>query len=187
MEEAAVADAIFDTGRLTRTAAKPRGSEREFERFFDAMWPRTRALAMRMGLGREDAEDVGLDAMAAAFDRWARVQAMPYRDGWLLKVTANMALRRLKKARPVRAPIVTQPVGIDDEVAGRITVNAVLAGMPRRQRQVVVLRYLADLSEVEVARLLRLDVGSVKKHASRARMALVGKMADLSGASDDGD
>src|SRR5713226_7914973 len=104
------------------------------------MWPRARSLAMRMGLGREDAEDVALDAMAAAFDRWGRVRALPYRDGWLLKVTANLALRRLKKPRPGRAPIVTAPVGMDDEVAGRVAVNGVLAGLPRRQRQVVVLR-----------------------------------------------
>ena len=46
-------------------------------------------------------------------------------------------------------------------------VRAALAGLPRQQRAVLVLRYFADLPEVEIAQALGCSVGSVKTHASR--------------------
>ena len=45
-------------------------------------------------------------------------------------------------------------------------------GRSRRQREVVVLRYLADLPEREVATLLGTSVGSVKQHCHRAMSRL---------------
>jgi RNA polymerase sigma factor (sigma-70 family) len=42
-----------------------------------------------------------------------------------------------------------------------------LATLSRRQREVIVLRFLADLPEADVARALGCSVGSVKQHSSR--------------------
>jgi RNA polymerase sigma factor (sigma-70 family) len=47
-----------------------------------------------------------------------------------------------------------------------------LVSLPRRQRQVVALRYLADLSEADVARGLGCSVGAVKRHARRGLEAM---------------
>ena len=44
--------------------------------------------------------------------------------------------------------------------------------LSRRQRQVILLHYLADLSVGDVARVLGLSEGSVKTHLHRARSAL---------------
>jgi DNA-directed RNA polymerase specialized sigma24 family protein len=44
--------------------------------------------------------------------------------------------------------------------------------LPRRQREVVALRYLADLGEADTASLLGITIGSVKQHARRALEAL---------------
>ena len=49
---------------------------------------------------------------------------------------------------------------------------AALTRLPKRQREVVVLRYLADLPEQEVAEQLGTSVGSVKQHAHRATARL---------------
>ena len=49
---------------------------------------------------------------------------------------------------------------------------AVLADLPARQRACVVLRYMDDLAEEEVARTLGIRVGTVKAHLARAREAL---------------
>lgn len=44
--------------------------------------------------------------------------------------------------------------------------------LPHRQREVVVCRYYLELGEAETAELLGIGIGSVKRHAHRARAAL---------------
>ncbi len=44
--------------------------------------------------------------------------------------------------------------------------------LPRRQKEVVVLRYYLDMSEAEIAQALGISQGAVKSHASRAIRAL---------------
>jgi RNA polymerase sigma factor (sigma-70 family) len=51
-------------------------------------------------------------------------------------------------------------------------VLALLDALPRRQREVIVLRYWLDLSEAEIARTLDISPGTVKSSASRALAAL---------------
>ena len=52
------------------------------------------------------------------------------------------------------------------------TCTARLATLPKRQREVVVLRYLADLSEAQTAAALGCAPGTVKTHAARGLEAL---------------
>ncbi len=47
-----------------------------------------------------------------------------------------------------------------------------MQALPRRQREVVTLHYLADLPLVEVAAVLGISIGSVKSHLFDARAAL---------------
>ena len=47
-----------------------------------------------------------------------------------------------------------------------------LRGLQRRQREVLVLRYLADMTEAQVADALGISVGSVKAYGSRGLAAL---------------
>ena len=54
-----------------------------------------------------------------------------------------------------------------------------LAALPRQQRAVLVLRYLEDLPEAEVASLLGCSVGTVKTHAHRGLRALRRSLGDL--------
>ena len=60
--------------------------------------------------------------------------------------------------------------GLSGDVHRELT-DAVRA-LPRRQREVVVLRYFLDLSEHQIAEWLGISNGSVKRHASRATTAL---------------
>jgi RNA polymerase sigma factor (sigma-70 family) len=148
-----------------------RQTDEGFDAFFNAVWPRATGTATRMGLSREEAEDVALDALAITCDRWDRVRRMEYGQAWTLKVTTNLALRRLKK-RPDPVPADSAESSLEDGVTNRLALGDEIRRLPRRQREVVALRYLADLPEVDVARALGLDVGTVKQHASRGRHAL---------------
>jgi DNA-directed RNA polymerase specialized sigma24 family protein len=47
-----------------------------------------------------------------------------------------------------------------------------LAGLPERQREVLVLRYYGDLSEAQIAEALGISPGAVKTHAARGLASL---------------
>ena len=47
-----------------------------------------------------------------------------------------------------------------------------LRALPQRQREVLVLRYYADLSEAQIADAMGISTGAVKSHASRGMAAL---------------
>ena len=51
-------------------------------------------------------------------------------------------------------------------------VLAALRQLPDRQREVLVLRYYADLSEAQIAEAIGISRGAVKSHASRGMAAL---------------
>jgi RNA polymerase sigma factor (sigma-70 family) len=57
-------------------------------------------------------------------------------------------------------------------------VVAALRRLPRRQREVLVLRYWANLDEAEIAETLRISRGTVKSTASRALDALENILKD---------
>ena len=63
---------------------------------------------------------------------------------------------------------------LEHDVADRLW--GALTGLPRRQRQVLVLRYYLDQSEAEIAETLQVSRGSVKRHASRGLETLAHAM-----------
>jgi RNA polymerase sigma factor (sigma-70 family) len=91
---------------------------------------------------------------------------------WVVRVSSNLAIDRWRRHRRARtyeskpAPAATDP---DPE---RVDLYRALDALPRRQRDVVVLRYLADMSEDDVARAIGCSVGTVKSNAARGRAAL---------------
>ncbi len=177
---------------------------------FDERATHLAALAYRVGFrilgNREDARDVTQEALARAYARWARVG--PYDEAWITRVTTNLALdltRARRRTGPTgragagdgrsggdeaselarhadgaRAPGGTGPDPAT-VVAQRRELVAVLGQLSRRQREVVALRYLADLSEVDVAAALGCSVGTVKQHASRGLAALRAALTPVSG------
>jgi RNA polymerase sigma factor (sigma-70 family) len=54
----------------------------------------------------------------------------------------------------------------------RSAVIAALRDLPMRQREAIVLRYYADLSEAEIAATMGISRGAVKSHTSRGMAAL---------------
>lgn len=113
-----------------------------------------------------EAEDVAAEALARALRSWDRVGGLPYRRAWVVRVASNLAVDCARRRRPAVAPPSPSP-----DVAEAVTAPAGAecrpAGLPRRQCQVVAMRYLAGLTEAEVARSLGISLNSVKKHTGR--------------------
>jgi RNA polymerase sigma-70 factor (ECF subfamily) len=131
-------------------------------------------IALRILRDPADAEDAAAETLARTLVAWQRIGNKPHLVAWVSRVTANVAIdigrRRQRDRRPLpRTPTVD---AIDSEVLGSLATADLLAQLPRRQREVVALRYIADLDENEVARCLRISVGAVKTHAHRGLAAL---------------
>lgn len=143
-----------------------RSRDEAFEALFDSCFARAVAVARRIVRDGAVAEDLAAEAFARAFAHWPRLRDEPGREGWVLRVTANLAIdvtrRRPAYLRGRQAP------DLGDEVAVRLALAAALRSLPKQQRSVVVLRYLADLSEAETARALGIAPGTVKAHLHRA-------------------
>ena len=154
---------------------RPRPDD-DFEAAFDRLFPRAERLARRI-LGDETAaEDVAAEALARLCLHWSRLRDVEYIDGWVLRVAANAAIDLTRK-RAYRATIVDVQSD-DDAVALRLALTAALRHLARRQREVIALRYLSDLSEAEVAATLGITAGSVKTHTSRGLAALRARLGD---------
>jgi RNA polymerase sigma-70 factor (sigma-E family) len=127
-------------------------------------------VAYRMVGSREDARDLAQEAMARAFAHWRRASHHP--EAWVSRVTANLGIDLLRRRGRLRPEAVGPSADHGPLAVERLELVRALADLPRRQRQVVVMRYLADLPEAEVARELGCSTGSVKQHASRGLASL---------------
>lgn len=150
-----------------------------FDEAFPVLFPRCCRLGRRLLGDGAAAEDVAAEALARAYARWGQLQDLPYVEAWVLRVTANLAVDQLRARRVDLVEL--RPQQHDDEVALRVTLEAALSQLPRRQREVIVLRHLADLSEAQVVQLTGLSTGTVKTHLRRGTASLRRVLGDLAG------
>jgi RNA polymerase sigma-70 factor (sigma-E family) len=122
------------------------------------------------------AEDLLQTTLTKAWQNWGKVSAadepLAYVRRILVTTHLKLASRRWRAELPF-AVVPDRPAR--DGTAGsdlRSSLAKALAGLPPRQRAVVVLRYLCDLSEAQTAATLGCSVGTVKGQASRAMAIL---------------
>jgi RNA polymerase sigma factor (sigma-70 family) len=66
--------------------------------------------------------------------------------------------------------------GADKDLWARIDLARALRALPSPQRVVLVLRYLEDMTEADMATLLRVSPGTVKSRLARALDAMRGQL-----------
>ena len=158
---------------LPRAVTAPLVDETVGETFDEAFWPLF-LLAFRAArrILRDDAaaEDAAAEVLARAHVRWDRLGAAHYREAWVVRCATNRAIDVVRR-RPV--PGSDAPVAaFEDQLAARLTVRHALTVLPQRQREAVALRYLVGLSEHDVAVVLGIGEGSVRRHLGRALQRL---------------
>ena len=130
------------------------------------------------------AEDVVQDCFIALHRAWWRVRdtstALFYLRRSVINKSRSVLRRRVVADR--HSPLPEPPLPSAEESALAVvqlsSVRAALRALPVRQREVLVLRYYADLSETQIAAVMGISRGSVKIHAARARDALRAALAD---------
>lgn len=139
----------------------------DFDAEFDNLWSRAYGVAYVVLGDRSESEDVAQETLARALVRWKKVSA--YAEPWVVRVAGNLAIDRVRQRRRVRGVPTYDLPALD---AQRVDLQRALVTLSPKQREVVILRYLVDLPEAEVAQTLGCSVGTVKTHASRGLAAL---------------
>jgi len=142
-----------------------------FEAVFDHLLSIAYRLALRMVGDRALAEDIAAETMARTFAHWRRVGGYEHLDAWVSRVASNLAITSVAK-RGRSIPGLAEVAASDDVAVLRIALTDALQHLPRRQREVVALRYFADQSEGAIATQLGVSAGSVKTHLHRGISAL---------------
>jgi RNA polymerase sigma-70 factor (sigma-E family) len=147
------------------------------EQLYDAHYVRLVRLAVLLlgDVGR--AEEVVQDSFVAIYHRLDRLGDADL-PAYLRQTVVNRSrsvLRHLAVVSKHPPEVPADGPGADDDVlrgAQRRAVIDAMARLPRRQREVLALRYYLDLSERQIAETLGISPGAVKSHASRGSDAL---------------
>jgi len=187
-------DAAASTARCSAAIGTAGGSvaasDMPFEEFVAAASSRLFTLALLVcGHHRAEAEDLLQSVLERAYRRWGRICRDGDPERYVRRMLVNASVDRWRRLRrrpelPVMAPdagqVVAEQPAADQYriVADRDQLLRALAALPVRQRAVIVLRYLEDLSEAQTSAVLGCSEGTVKSQASRA----LAKLREAAGA-----
>jgi RNA polymerase sigma-70 factor (ECF subfamily) len=121
---------------------------------------------------RAAAEDAVHEALARAWQRGG----IAHLDRWVLTVALNLTRSRWRRAWR-EEPLTDLATVAPQQHTEDFDLSRALRSLPRRQREVVVLHYLMDLSVADIATLAGLSDGAVKNALFHARRALAGALA----------
>jgi RNA polymerase sigma-70 factor (sigma-E family) len=149
--------------------------EHEYTEFFVARAAALRRTAYTMCGDWQVAEDLVQTTFVRLYVHWPRVR-QETADAYARKILTNLFLNRYRiRARErltAEVPEPTDDARLEELVGNRIDLTAALAALPPRQRAVIALRYVDDLTIADVAEVLGLSEGTVKSHGARAITAL---------------
>ena len=149
----------------------------DFRSYVSARSPVLLRTAYLLTGNRADAEDLLQTALAKTYLAWDRIRERQALDGYVRRVMVNTQTSWWRRRKVEEHPTDQLPERSDRDARSRDfaadadlhdALWSALAGLPRRQRAMVVLRYYEDLSEAETARVMGVSVGTVKSTTSRA-------------------
>lgn len=165
----------------------------EFDQFVALHVEELLRTAYLIAWDEREAEDLVQECLLKVARRWPRVQAMEHPRAYARRILVNLAIDGARgRARrrteldvtsnvlsPAGDPAAPGPADPADALADRADLLQALAGLPRQQRAVLVLRYFNDLSEAQAASILGCSQGTVKSSASRGLARLRATLAPV--------
>lgn len=148
-----------------------------FEAWYHAEHPRLLGALLVVSGDAEVAREATDEAFARALARWSRVQVMDSPGGWLYTVALNQVRRQARRSASDRraTDLARLPLTFTDRTG---ELWSVVQELPPRQRVAVVLRYLVDLKEREIAVVMGVSPGTVASTLAAARARLASWLED---------
>jgi RNA polymerase sigma-70 factor (sigma-E family) len=151
-----------------------------FDAFYEREYSSVVGLAYALSGSRSGAEDIAQDAFLAAYRRWDDIARYEKPAAWVRRVVSNMAVslfrRKISEVRALArlASMRRESLPLLPDEASEFW--KAVRSLPRRQAQVVALRYLEDLPIAEIARTLEVAEGTVKAHLHRGSRLLASRL-----------
>ncbi|WP_109506674.1 SigE family RNA polymerase sigma factor [Nocardioides speluncae] len=136
--------------------------------------------AVLLGCPQPDAEDIVQSTLTKAYRSWRRVQRADQPDAYVYRILVNTLrdARARKWRREVPTHDLPELAEPDRDLAAGLAVRHALAALRPDHREVLVLRFFADLSEQQTADTLKIPAGTVKSRTARA-LATLSEQADI--------
>jgi RNA polymerase sigma-70 factor (sigma-E family) len=171
--------AVVPAAPVAPAAARPgRSADWAVTELYSLHYPRLVRLAALLVRDVPTAEDVVQDSFVAMHDGWQRLRdadsALAYLRQAVLNRSRSVLRHRAVAEKYPEKPSPDMPSAEHGALVQleRSAVIATLRKLPGRQREAIVLRYYADLSEAEIAAAMGISCGAVKSHTARAIAAL---------------
>lgn len=153
------------------------GSDQAFEALYLRYRDWVVGLAMRFTRDRDSALDVLQETFLYLARKRPNLTLTAKMTTFLYPVVKHLAIARNKKRRrePNLDPALAPPVADHTEpraTSVRDELRVVVDALPEHQREVVLLRFVDDMDLAEIARALRIPVGTVKSRLHHALRAL---------------
>lgn len=166
-------------------AVSPSGS---FDDFYIDQYPGAVRLARSLTGRAGVAEEFAQDAFIATHKAWDRVSTFDRPDLWFRRVLVNRCLSGWRRLRTERRLLerLQRPDPLHDSTATPVepevaeqdaAVWRAVRALPRRQAQVIALRYVEGLNAREIGEVLDCSEATVRTHENRARAALATALA----------
>ncbi len=166
-------------------AARQLSADAAVAELYAAHWRRLVRLSVLLVHDQGLAEEITQDAFVSLHGRWAHLHSPDLALAYLRQSVVNRSRSALRHRAVVSRFMARQRVpdpmpdasGPAEAGARRTAVLGALQELPRRQREVLALRYYLDLSEADIAATLGISQGAVKSHASRGAATLRDRLA----------
>jgi RNA polymerase sigma-70 factor (sigma-E family) len=148
-------------------------NDADFAAYMAARWPFLVRSLVLIGCPRHEAEDVAQTGLARCYASWDRVRKADDVDAYVYRTVLNCWHKSRKRRWWGEVPTETLPEAPSttdptDQVLLRQALEVQLGRLTPEHREVLVLRFVADLTEPQVAEVLDVPVGTVKSRVSRA-------------------
>ncbi|WP_027344695.1 SigE family RNA polymerase sigma factor [Hamadaea tsunoensis] len=149
----------------------------EFSDYFAARAGRLRRVAYALCGDWHLAEDLVQQAFLQLYRHWKRLDPTTI-DAYARRtlINAYLSMQRKRRHELVTADLPEPPPGSGVDVAARLDMRRALDTLPPRQRVLVVLRHLEDVSVAEAAEILGIAEGTVKSQTAHGLAKLRGAL-----------